>query len=247
RDAHRERDTGPEHVLAREHALLAAALVGELLVDPERPVRAVRVDLLIGDPLDEVVVDSEVAVWAVDGEATELRGVVERAGRGRSRPRLGAAVRAVACMRAGGVGRYIVPVGRDGPVEHGPARPLHAQVDGDGQSGGRGSRGQGEHDERRWERCPAEAIEHQPPLPRGSYGLGRSQVSWLRAPRRAFPASRRLTSGFRDASAPVHSGGTARDSHPASLATGRRTGPAYPTARDAPTTVASGAPAAARI
>ena len=45
----------------------------------------------------------------------------------------------------------------------------------------------------------------------------RGQVSWLRTQRHAFPESRRLPSGISDASAPVHSGGTAPASHRTSL------------------------------
>jgi hypothetical protein len=56
-----------------------------------------------------------------------------------------------------------------------------------------------------------------PPFPRGLYGLGRGQVSWLGAPRRAFPGCRKHPSGISDASAPVHSGGTAPASHRTSL------------------------------
>jgi hypothetical protein len=46
---------------------------------------------------------------------------------------------------------------------------------------------------------------------------GRGQVSWLGAPRRAFPGCRKHPSGISDASAPVHSGGTAPASHRTSL------------------------------
>jgi hypothetical protein len=46
---------------------------------------------------------------------------------------------------------------------------------------------------------------------------GRGQVSWLGAPRRAFPGCRKHPSGISDASAPDHSGGTAPASHRTSL------------------------------
>ena len=45
----------------------------------------------------------------------------------------------------------------------------------------------------------------------------RGQVSWLGALRRTFPERRKHSSGISDASAPVHSGGTAPASHRTSL------------------------------
>jgi hypothetical protein len=45
----------------------------------------------------------------------------------------------------------------------------------------------------------------------------RGQVSWLGALRRTFPEPRKRSSGISDASAPVHSGGTAPASHRTSL------------------------------
>src|SRR6185295_14863045 len=55
-----------------------------------------------------------------------------------------------------------------------------------------------------------------PPFLEGRWA-DRGQVSWLGAPRRAFPECRRHPSGLSDESAPVHSGGTAPASHRTSL------------------------------
>ena len=96
---------------------------------------------------------------------------------------------------------------------------LHTQVDGDGRGdGAAGAATSG--DERSAtgsavRRSAIESLSH--PFLEGRMGFDRGQVSWLRAPRRAFPERRQHSSGSCDASAPVHSGGTARDSHRTSL------------------------------
>ena len=81
------------------------------------------------------------------------------------------------------------------------------------------SRGQGEQSQRCGERCVAEAIGHRShPFLEGRCGLS----AGVRSPGfelRAAPSRRAVGSPVAtcDASAPVHSGGTARDSHPTSL------------------------------
>ena len=219
RDAHRERDTRPEHILPREHPLLAAALVREPVVDPERPVRAVRIDLLVGHALEEVVVDPEVAVGAVDGEAGELGRIVERASGGRARLRLGGTVSAVARVCAGGLRGHVVSVCRDRSVEDRLVRPLHAEVHGHRERMRGGSRDQRGQNQRQQERCTCGndwTLRATPSS--GVMGLS----AGVRSPGfelRAAPSRRAVGSPVAtcDASAPVHSGGTARDSHPTSL------------------------------
>ena len=122
--------------------------------------------------------------------------VVERGRGGGAGAGAGAVVGAVARMgSAAGGGSEVVPVGRDGPVEDGLLAPSTRRftVTGSGRAPlrARPARAGGA---RRAERA-RKRLRHRATLSTRVVWAGRSQVSWLGAPRRAFPGGRRLPSG----------------------------------------------------
>ena len=121
-----------------------------------------------------------------------------------------------------------MPVGRDGAVEDRLGAPSTRRLTETGAASA--AVAEAPAMARRNERCPPDRLVIWPPFLEGRMGYDRGQVSWLGAQRRAFPECRRHPSGISDASAPVHSGGTAPASHRTSLDHRPMNGQAYPAA-----------------
>ena len=183
-----------------EHRLLAAATCRRTCrSDQSAQYCAVRVDLLVGHPLEEVVVDRRSAVVGrpMVKPAASARHRARRWRSGRGDGLAPSFVPSHVCVAAGRRG-HVVTVGRHGPSKIVLVGALHAEVHGrrarpapreprPGQS--RASAAESAVRRRR-------SVIGATPSSRVVWAFGRSEVSWLRAPRRAFPESRRLPSGF---------------------------------------------------
>ena len=181
-----------QHVLAAADALPATPDLREGPVDEERRV-VVGIDRVRADAQEGVVVVEARVPAGIPREAGLAGRVVEGADGGG--PGGAADARAVAGPRhTVGRRRHRVNVGDHRSLEDRLGRPLDSEVDRDRRGRGGRRRGQGEQDQRRLESASG-CNGHGATLSSRVVWAGRSEVSWLGAPRRAFPVSGRLTSG----------------------------------------------------